>query len=204
MLKSNLFVGYRIVTILLIFTALLVQSIVLNNSGGNLGNFFSYFTILSNIFAAVVLSISIVKSEPTNILVSNLRGASTLYLIITFAGFVVLLQGDQGFLLGWVNLVLHYLSPAMVLFDWILYPISVNIPFRLASIWTIPSVLYLTYSLVRGSTTLWYPYSFLNPNQSGGYLTVFGYFMGVTLFGFLCIYFLLIIINSRQKSYNMI
>lgn len=135
-------------------------------------NFFSYFTIESNILAAFVfmvmgsagiLGITLKKR-------TLFRGAAVLYMVITGIVYASLLSGldvDLGVTAPWINVILHYIMPIAVLLDWFIDPPDNHIPFKSALIWTTFPLLYLIYSLVRGEITNWYPYPFLNPATNG-------------------------------------
>lgn len=134
-------------------------------------NFFSYFTVESNLFAAVMLIISalaILMTKQGSTL-SFLRGGSTLYMMITGIVFSVLLSGLDVDLTAvpWDNIVLHYIMPIAVVVDWIIDPPEKPITFKNATLWLIFPLLYLVYSLVRGLLIDWYPYPFLNPMLEG-------------------------------------
>src|SRR6266702_8697760 len=81
----------------------------------SLVNFFSFFTILSNVFVTVVFVMSAFylaagrKPSPTD---DMLRSASVLYMAITGIVYALLLSGiDVDLSLSWVNLQLHYIMP---------------------------------------------------------------------------------------------
>ncbi|MFC4942888.1 Pr6Pr family membrane protein [Pseudonocardia sp. GCM10023141] len=84
---------------------------------GNLGvvNFFSYFTILSNIFAATVFIVSAVRlardAEPTPA-ATAVRGASVVYMLFVGVVFTTLLRDvELGALQPWVRLEAGRSSP---------------------------------------------------------------------------------------------
>lgn len=134
-------------------------------------NFFSFFTVLSNVFAAVVLSLSASRSQAR--LASGfalVRGAAALYMATTGIVFSVLLSGlDSDVLTAvpWDNIVLHYIMPVAVVLDWALDSPGVRLTFRRALVWVVFPMAYLAYSLVRGAITGWYPYPFLDPREHG-------------------------------------
>ena len=126
-------------------------------------NFFSFFTIQSNLFAAAVLLAG--RND-------SLRGAATLYLVITGAVYATLLSGLERTLqtpLPWVNFVLHRLSPVALVVDWLAEPPRCPLRWRAALLWMVYPLLYRGYSLVRGACVGWYPYPFLDPRHVGGY-----------------------------------
>lgn len=162
---------YRIIFALLILTAIGAQLFILKSS---IFNFFSYFTILSNLFLAIVFILSalgIINQKYTDFL----RGAATAYVVITGIGFIFLLGGNNDELIPWVNIVLHYISPIIAIFDWIYCP-SMKLSFKKTVLWFLFLIAYLIYSLVRGAVVHWYPYPFLDSKIVGinglvGYIT---------------------------------
>jgi hypothetical protein len=111
---------------LLTLTAIGIQLVIHLQHGFSVVNFFSYFTNLSNIFAAVVLIIGAIylirrrEPTPTDDIV---RGASVAGMALVGIVFGVLLRDvDLGSLLPWINFVLHYLMPVVVVADWLYQP----------------------------------------------------------------------------------
>jgi hypothetical protein len=139
-------------------------------------NFFSYFTILSNLFAALVFIISAMRLatgyEPSKF-DDAIRGASIVYMIFVGIVFSILLRDtDLGDLLPWINTVHHYIIPVAVIIDWILEPPKSNISSRTAFLWLSFPAVYVLYSLVRGAITNFYPYPFFSPDVQNGYAGV--------------------------------
>jgi hypothetical protein len=128
------------------------------DAGESVANFFSLFTMQSSIVAALVLIFA--PGHPL------LRGAATLYMAITGVTFVVTLRDHN--LIPWVDLVLHYLFPAMMLITWLIDPplLPWSYP-RITAAWLSYPCVYGLYSLVRGARTGWYPNPFLDPRIIG-------------------------------------
>ena len=85
-------------------------------------NCFSFFTIQSNLFAAIVLLWSAFGDVSDRV-----RGAAVLYLSITFVVYGVLLAGYQQEFqttTPWVDTVLHRVMPLVVIFDWLIVPLT--------------------------------------------------------------------------------
>ncbi len=151
--------GFGVTTLV----AILVQALRSHTAGVFIpANFFSYFTNLSNIFAAIVLIISalrlLARRRPT---ASDdlIRGAATLYMAVTGVVYAALLSGeDVGLLLGWVNVLLHYLMPIAVIVDWLYQPPGSMLRAKQLPVWFIFPLGYLLYSLIRGPIAHWYPY----------------------------------------------
>jgi len=162
----------RLVVSAVVFTAIMVQIAHLLQAGVfNSVNFFSYFTILSNVLAASVFVVGAAylamrrKPSPEEELV---RGAAVLYMAVTGVVYVTLLSGyNVGLNLPWVNFILHYFMPVVVVLDWLYQPPRTKLTSKQTTVWLVFPVVYLAYSLIRGAFVGWYPYPFLDPGQGG-------------------------------------
>jgi FAR-17a/AIG1-like protein len=144
-------------------------------------NFFSFFTILSNVFAAAFLAWQVARPpESQGRVGASVRGAMTLYMCITGIVYAVLLgPADIGGPEPWVNVVVHFVAPIAVVLDWIVEPPR-NLPGRRVAVaWLAWPLAYVAYTLIRGRIVDWYPYPFLDPRESGGYAGVLGYSVAV-------------------------
>ena len=151
--------------------AIFVQARTLADAGAlDVVNFFSYFTIQANLIGiAVLLIVAAVGSRQRPIGLEGWRGATTVYLTLTFVVVLALLQNvDVGLQLGWVDVVLHKVTPVVIVLDWLIDPPYVPISWRRALTWLVYPVAWLGYTLVRGAIVGWYPYPFLDP-ANGGY-----------------------------------
>lgn len=201
--KRQFLIGVRLLFAALTIIAVVVQLLYTSQSSSfSLVNFFSYFTILSNIFVSIVFIISAfylaVGRKP---LATDdiLRGASVLYMVITGVVYSTLLAGlDLDLTLPWVNQQLHYIMPIVVLADWLCQPQRTKLTIQKVLPWMIFPVLYLVYSLVRGTFVNWYPYPFLDPNKAGGYAGVALYSLGILVLLFVAS-FLLMKLGNRLK-----
>jgi carbon starvation protein CstA len=152
-------------------------------------NFFSFFTVDSNTLAVVVLLMGawflFTRSGPDAHWFTVLRLVLVTYMTTTGVVYNLLLRNvdlPQGSTLPWSNEVLHVIAPIFVLLDWLLAPGRTPLPYwRSIRIVVIFPVIWAAYTLIRGPFTpneltgasSWYPYPFLNPNQSAnGYLSV--------------------------------
>ena len=170
-------ISFKVAFALLGFSAVVTEIATLIERGlFNPFNFFSYFTIQSNIFAFAILILSALataSNRGSNNL-NLLRGAATLYMAVTGIVFAVLLAGVEGSVLTaapWDNIVLHYIMPMALLVDWFVDKPNKSITLKKALVWLIYPVAYIIYSLTRGHFVNWYPYPFLNPNTNG-YISV--------------------------------
>ncbi len=165
-------VAYRMAAGLLGFSAIVTEIATLVARGTFAPvNFFSYFTIESNSIVVVVLlaGAAMAAQGKRYAAFEYLRGAATLYILVVGIGFAVLLSGLKGTeptAVPWDNIVLHYLTPAAMLVDWLVAPPR-RLAFRRTVWWLAFPLAYLAYTLTRGAVAGWYPYPFLNPMRNG-------------------------------------
>ncbi len=151
-------------------------------------NFFSFFTIESNVLTVVVALIGAWflfarRGVDPNALL-GFRLATVTYMATTGVVYNLLLRGvelPQGTTLPWSNEVLHLIGPIYVILDWLLAPGRRPIAWK--AVWPVLifPLAWGIYTLIRGPLTYdavfkrdyWYPYPFLNPNTSPeGYFSV--------------------------------
>ena len=141
------------------------------NASFSPGNFFSFFTIQSNILAATTLALTaLVRRDERSRLYDAVRGAATFYITITFVVFALLLSGLQEELdthIAFTNLVVHYLIPVVLLVDWFIDPPQHRLGPRIALAWLAYPLTWFAYTLLRGSSTDWYPYPFVDVTRHG-------------------------------------
>ena len=130
-------------------------------------NFFSFFTIQTNLFATFLFFyLGIIggnKSLPFN----SIRGAITVYMLVTGVVYAILLAPTEGTLTyPWISFELHKIMPLTVLSSWIVFPPLIQLPKKEALRWLIYPIVYIFYTLIRGTFVGWYPYNFLNPLHS--------------------------------------
>jgi hypothetical protein len=149
-------------------------------------NFFSFFTILSNVLAAVALAAGGIwalthrdaRVEPRWLAVL-LMCAST-YMIVTGIVYNTLLRGielPQGATVAWSNEVLHVVIPLLMLADLLFAPRRRALGWGAIGIAAIFPIVWVVYTLLRANLVIapstgnawWYPYPFLDPRLNGGY-----------------------------------
>jgi hypothetical protein len=179
---------FRAIVAVVVLVAIAYQALVIVNSGlFRPLRFFAFFTILSNIFGAVLwLWLALRWRQERTRNDDLLRGAATLYLVVTFVIVVVLLQGAELSLSNpTVDLVVHKLFPILAVIDWIVDPPRTDLRYRDVAIWLVFPLVWVAFTLVRGAVDAWYPYPFLDPDN-GGYGSV-AYHVIAILAGFLVI-----------------
>lgn len=197
--------AYRVFFAVLTLSAVFVQFLrALGRPAFSAVNFFSFFTIESNILIALVFlaAVFLVPKDDDFDTFAMIRGAATLYMVATGIVYVLLLSGLEEALqtqISWVNLILHYVMPVMAVVDWVTDPPHGRLTIDRAVVWLAFPAVYLIYSLARGHIVGWYPYPFVNPEQVGGYGEVALYVMALTT-GFIIIAFALIWAARRRAT----
>ena len=141
-------------------------------SEGSFMNTISYFTILSNSLIAVSLSFStFFPKTKLGIFFSNLsvQTAIALYIIIVFLVYNTVLRGiwkPAGWQLFLDNM-LHVLIPILYILYWLFFITKEKLNWKNGLYWLLFPLVYLIYSLIRGSIVDWYPYPFLNAAKLG-------------------------------------
>lgn len=175
-------IGFALLTLVAIGT----QIVGLASAGlFNPLNFFTFFTILANLFAVAILieggRRQLTGAPPVP---DVWRGAAVVYMTVTFIVFAVLLRGLQEELqtnIPWVDSTLHRVMPVVLMADWLIEPPHGPLPLRRVLVpWLAPPLVWTAYSLVRGAIDGRYPYPFLNP-ANGGYGTVALYVIGILM-----------------------
>lgn len=169
---------YRSIAGLIGWSALILQYVLM--AGGQppaavaerTVNYFSFFTILSNLLVAMALS------APAAARWSGLarwwlkpvvRGAIALYIAVVMAIYHLLLRqiwDPQGWQLV-ADVTLHYLMPVLYLIDWLVFAPKVRLAWRAAVWWLAFPTLYGLWSLIHGAVSGWYPYPFLDVGVLG-------------------------------------
>jgi len=190
--RRNLLIGYKTLFGLLGFSAVVTEIAVLVERGiFNPLNFFSYFTIQTNILVLITLLLSaLFLAAGKERKLDRLRGAVTVYILIVGIGFSLLLSSMEGLVLTaapWDNIVLHYIIPLAVLLDFIIDRPKLTKSFKYKLLWLLFPILYAVYALTRGLITGWYPYPFLNPEVSG-YVHVGLTILGLTVLGLILVW----------------
>jgi len=170
--RNTFLISYKLFFALLGFSSIVTEMAVTMERGTfKAENFFSYFTIETNILVVIMLLMSAVaiaagKSSKFDLL----RSATTVYILVVGIGFSLLLSGMGDVALTavpWDNVVLHYIMPVAVLADFMTDRPRRRLGFKKALLWLLFPIAYAIYALVRGGLTGWYPYPFLNPDVSG-------------------------------------
>jgi len=165
------------------------------------GEYFAFFTIHTALMFVVILiaaGIVSLRTERDSRLLTIMRMMAVPYAIVTALVYNLMLRGlplaavDAGYEWPvWPNELLHVVAPILLVLDWVF---SVGrYPLRLRDLWwaLIFPLAWVGFSIVRGLATGWWPYPFLDPSGSLGWLGVIGYIIGIaaamTLFAYLAV-----------------
>jgi hypothetical protein len=134
-------------------------------------NFFSFFTIQSNLIAvAALFALVLVAPGRRTPLFDGARNAAVLYMAITGVVFALLLSGLQEDLqtsASWVDVVVHKLMPVVLVADWLVDRPRHRLPRWTVLAWLAYPLAWLVYTLVRGASADWYPYPFVDVSDLG-------------------------------------
>ncbi len=199
----------RIGFVLLSFAAVTTQLVLmLDRPNSNIANFFSFFTIQSNIIAAFVLLASGVmglRGKASSRRWDVVRGGAVSWMATTGIVFAALLSGmdvDLQLTEPWVDVVLHQVMPLVMVADWLLAPPRHRLTVRSGLVWILYPAVYAAYSLVRGPMVDWYPYPFLDPRGDGGYAEVAAYSAGIAVMFVVLIWLVVALGNAARRFWK--
>jgi hypothetical protein len=130
-------------------------------------NYFSYFTILTNILTAVCftfLAFNYRSGIGAFFTRPSVLTASTIHITIVGLIFNLILRpeihsvGTQ----AWISDVLHVATPLLFIIYWVLCVPKNYYSWKTIAVWLLYPIVYLIYVLVRGPYADFYPYPFLD------------------------------------------
>lgn len=153
------------------------------------GEYFAFFTIQTSLMDVVVLVVGAWlcwTAERDTRLFTIVRVCIVAFAVVTCVVYNILLRdipGEAGYDWPvWPNEVLHVWAPMLLVIDWLFAPGRAKIRLR-AALWVLVYPLaWVTFSLIRGSVTGWWPYPFLDPTGPAGWAGVVTYIVGIALF----------------------
>ncbi|TDW96302.1 Pr6Pr family membrane protein [Dinghuibacter silviterrae] len=171
--------------------------------GMTTGNFFSYFTILTNLLVAFSLSVALFYTRSGMGAFFSRASVQT-----AIAGCMLVVGGVYHLVLAklwnphgsqWAaDVLLHTVLPLFYLVYWILFVPKGNLGLSAPLPWLLYPLVYLLYTLGRGALLGWYPYPFLNAGDLG-YAMVLGN-SAVLLGVFLVLFYVLTLADRAMGS----
>jgi hypothetical protein len=149
-------------------------------------NFFSYFTILSNILVALALTGPALSPDSRLgrwTASEGVRAAVAMYIVVVGLTYHFLLAGvwdPQGWALVGNNL-LHYVMPAAFVIDWLAFTPKGRLRWVDPVKWLVPVLAYGAWTLLHGKLSGWRPYWFVDVDKLGLGKTMI-YFAGLLIF----------------------
>lgn len=135
-------------------------------------NFFSYFTILTNLAAAVILTAPLVWPDSRVgrwAADEGVRAALAMSIAVVGLTYHFLLAqtwAPQG--LAWLaNGLLHYVMPIGVVLDWLMFTPKGRLRWRDPIRWLGYPLAYVVWTFIHGFVSGWWPYWFLNAPALG-------------------------------------
>ena len=140
-----------------------------------------YFTVLGNLATAVVMA----KTAWTGRITPNIAGLMVVVMVIVGLGYHFLLAGiwQPAGLAWWADQGLHTAVPILVVLWWVGYAPKSGLQLRDAVSWLLWPIIYTGYAVIRGLTSGFYPYPFID-------LSVLGLAQSLTNLGLLAATFL--------------
>lgn len=135
-------------------------------------NFFSYFTILTNVLIALAMLLPALAphSPPGRFATApGPRSGLTLYAVVVELVYHFLLHSTwnpQGWALV-VNILLHYVMPAAMLLDWLVFTSKGRLGWLQPLKWLVLPLVYGGWTLIHGYSSGWWPYGFINAQMLG-------------------------------------
>ena len=162
---------------------------------------FSYFTVLSNMLAAVVFTMLALNPNRTSALFRVLRLDAIIMMIVTGIIYNVLLNtGSHEGWDFWSNGIQHIFGPILVFVVFVISGPRGWITSSTIFAALILPILWLGYSLLRGSVTGAYPYGFLDVNAHG-MASVLIFVLQIVVFAIILGYLLMLIDAIMRKAF---
>lgn len=149
----------------------LAQEVLVRQNEGTYDWFdlWSHFTYQSNLFAVVVLLLTgtfTLWKGGTGKTLNYLRGAATLYMILTGVVYSLLVNNaDPAVMID--HYIMHYFMPVAMVILWMMHPPEHAFADGSEQLWLIYPLAYAGYVQVEGAMTDSYFYEFLNPYATG-------------------------------------
>lgn len=163
--------------------------------------YYSYFTVLTNTLAALVLTDSVRDADARSWWSSpSVRGASVACMATVGIIYTLVLRDawDPRGLQKFADVVLHDFMPVAFVAYWLVFWRTGTLRAGHVPSWLIYPLAYLAYCLVHGAIANWYPYPFVDAGKLG-YSQVFVNALGITIaFTILCL-----IIVAIDRAYRL-
>ncbi len=135
-------------------------------------NYFSYFTIISNILVASCFTLSFANPRSgigKFMARPDVRTGIAVYIVVTGVVYLFLLSNlsPHHGMIYIANILLHYVVPVMYVLDWLFFVPKGNLRWKQALNWLAFPLVYAVYTFIHGALTGFYPYPFINVAKLG-------------------------------------
>jgi hypothetical protein len=144
-----------------------------NTPGERISRFFDFFTILTNLLVAVSLTISLLLPQTALgrfFSSNNVQSAIALYIVLVGVTYNILLRGThatEGGAAIAANEITHVIVPLLYAIYWLFFIPKGSLKWTSPLWWLTYPLVYLPYALIRGSSTGFYPYYFIDIGKLG-------------------------------------
>ncbi len=122
------------------------------SAAGAILNYLSFFTILTNILVAAVMTATALGRPPS----ASLHGAATLSIAVV--GLIYSLVADA---------LLHDVVPVLAIVFWVGFARKGALKASDIPVWLVYPLVFFAYAMARGAVDGWYPYPFLDAGRIG-------------------------------------
>lgn len=140
--------------------------------GHGIVDYLGYFTILTNIFVALVLTLPLLAplSRLSRFLAgAQVRACAVASIVLVGIGYHILLRDiwAPGTPSWFAAILLHYVIPSLYVLYWLLALPKQRLVWWSPLVWCLYPIAYFAYMLLRGLLINRYPYSFFDVNKLG-------------------------------------
>lgn len=135
------------------------------SAAGAVLNYLSFFTILTNILVAVVMTATALGRPPS----ASLHGAATLSIAVVGLIYSLVLRSiwDPQ---GWqkvADALLHDVVPVLAILFWLAFARRGGLKASHIPVWLVYPLVFFACAMARGAVDGWYPYPFLDAGRIG-------------------------------------
>jgi len=135
------------------------------SAAGAILNYLSFFTILTNILVAAVMTATALGRPPS----ASLHGAATLSIAVVGLIYSLVLRSiwDPQ---GWqkvADALLHDVVPVLAIVFWVGFARKGALKASDIPVWLVYPLVFFAYAMARGAVDGWYPYPFLDAGRIG-------------------------------------
>ena len=175
-----------------------------------LASYLGYFTVLTNIFVALVCTAGSLRQHPptrSSLYRLPVVGCSTAAILVVGIGYHALLReswNPQG--LQWVaDVVLHSIVPLGALLHWLVYRYDDRVVWWAPLSWCWYPLVYFIYVMLRGEILSSYPYPFIDVLTLGytrSVINAVGFLVGFVVLGFALLGLRALVKGARSAAHE--